>query len=153
MKVLIVEDDEFKLTQLARFVALSLPDARIVERRSYQSGMKEALEGSPDVILLDMNLPNFDITATEGGYETLFFAGRDILLEIKRLLIPSLVIVVTQFDTFGEGPEATTLEELKQRLAEQFPQNYLETIYYHPAQEDWKTKLSDQLKIAAHGKK
>lgn len=84
MKLLIIEDDGFKLDQLAKFAKCELPGAEIAERRSYQSGLKEAVESPASILLLDMSLPNFDITATETGYVTRLFAGRDILNELVR---------------------------------------------------------------------
>jgi DNA-binding NarL/FixJ family response regulator len=143
MKVLIIEDDDFKLKELAKFVEEHITGVHIELRRSYQSGLKAAVEISPELILLDMSLPNFDISRTEAGYGLLFFAGRDILLEIRRFKLSPEVIVVTQFEQFGEGDQLTTLEELRQQLASQFPKNYLATVYYHPAQDDWKNKLRE----------
>lgn len=141
MNILIIEDDEFKLGQVAAFVDEELRDAAVVKRQSFQSGLKEAIEGLPDLILLDMSLPIYDITTTEGGYSMHFFAGRDILREISRHRQHTDVIVVTQFEQFGEGKDRMTIVELKEQLANQFPNNYLATVYYHPAREDWKTQL------------
>ena len=146
MKVLIVEDDEFKLTQLAKFVGELLDGVRIIKKRSQQSGVKAVIETVPDLVLLDMSLPTFDIGPTEAGYSTEFFAGRNILRELCRYKIASKVIVITQFEQFGEGDEATTLDELRKKLEMQFPDNYIATIYYHPSQEDWKIKLEELIK-------
>jgi DNA-binding NarL/FixJ family response regulator len=145
MRVLIVEDDALKLAQLAKFAAEELPAAVILQRHSYQSGLEAVMEELPDIVLLDMTLPNFDISATEAGYSTEFFAGRDILREITRYELSPDVIVVTQFEQFGKSNEITTLDELKKQLASQFPKNYIATVYYHPARDDWKTQLRQLL--------
>lgn len=141
MRILIVEDDEFKLSQLLSFVEAKCLHAAVLAKASYQSGLCAALDWSPDLILLDMNLPNYDTTPTDDGYRTLLFAGREILQELHRLKVRTSVIVVTQFEQFGEGDDVTTLTELSSSLKDQFADSFLGTVYYHPAQEDWKNSL------------
>ncbi len=93
-----------------------------------------------------MNLPNYD--PHESEVESLLFAGRDILHELARLEIRTRIVVVTQFEQFGEGGDVTTLDELSQSLAQEFAGLYNGTIYYHPAQDDWKSGLGDLIERA-----
>jgi DNA-binding NarL/FixJ family response regulator len=141
MRVLIVEDDAFKSRQLMLFVESRIDGAVISTKVSYQGGLSEAVEANPDLIVLDMHLPNFDPVSFDGGYQNMLFAGRDILAELQRLGINTKVIVVTQFEQFGEGDDVTTLHALSERLQKDFPTLYRGTVYYHPAQEDWKSEL------------
>jgi hypothetical protein len=67
------------------------------------------------------------------------------LREIQRRNLPSLVVIVTQFETFGEGEERLTLSQLSEELAKEFPRHYSGTIYYHPAQSDWRASLLTKL--------
>lgn len=146
MRLLIVEDDEFKLTQLEQFVATCFNGCEIISQRSFQSGLRSAIQDAPDVTILDMNLPNYDLSSRESGYMIRPFAGRDILRELRRRQSTSKVIVVTQFDKFGEGDDTTTLNEIRETLREEFPSIYRGTVYYHPAREDWKDELKELLK-------
>jgi DNA-binding NarL/FixJ family response regulator len=141
VQVLIVEDDEFKSTQIASFLRSHYNDLTIITKVSYQSGLEEAVDRTPELILLDMNLPNFDPGAYDAGDQTMLFAGRDILKELMRLRVQTKVIVITQFEQFGVGEEVTTLRELSASLAADFPRNFCGTVYYHPAHEDWKSGL------------
>lgn len=141
MRVLIVEDDEGKARQLEQFMTSTYTGADISTQVSYQSGLSSAVDSPPNLMLLDMNLPNYDPTPFDGGYKTLFFAGRDILRELKRLRITTRAIVVTQFEQFGEGEDITTLDELTTTLENDFPDLFCGTVYYHPSQEDWKRAL------------
>jgi hypothetical protein len=50
---------------------------------------------------------------------------------------------VTQFEIFGEGE--LTLGEVRSGLAEQFPDNYVGTVYYNPAHSDWRGELVSAL--------
>lgn len=146
MKLLIVEDDEFKLSQLIRFFETELQDWEILFQKSFTSAVRALKTVSFDLLILDMTLPVYDINAKEQGYETLFFAGRDVLEELARKKISCPVIVVTQFEQFGEGDETMTLEELSRQLSERFHGLYNATVYYHPSQEDWKVDLQRAMK-------
>ncbi|QDT44618.1 hypothetical protein Pan241w_47310 [Gimesia alba] len=58
----------------------------------------------------------------------------------QPLVIP--VIIVTQYETFGDSDDKKTLEQLKAELKHDFPSVYRDAVYYHPAQSDWKTALT-----------
>lgn len=143
MKILIVEDDPHKSRELMLFVSNVLTVSNIVERQSFQSGLKQAINDSPDLILLDMTMPTFDVSLTDKGGRTRTYAGRDILVELRRRHLTSKVIIVTQFESFGEGHEKKTLNELKAELRSDFPTNYIATVYYHPAATNWKRELEE----------
>jgi DNA-binding NarL/FixJ family response regulator len=145
MRVLIAEDDQSKAKQLGEFVAAEVPEPSIITRASYQSSLDEAVNCPPDVILLDMSMPTFDRSATERGGRYRYFAGREILHEIKRKGVQTKVIVVTQFDRFGEKDNAMSLPQLKKQLAAEFPCQYLGTVFYSPSESDWKGHLAQLL--------
>ncbi|QDT44621.1 hypothetical protein Pan241w_47340 [Gimesia alba] len=90
MLTVIIEDDENKRKQLVNFVKELLPSSEITERRSYQSGLKEILGSTPDLVLLDMSMPTFDVTPKDKGGRTRAYAGRDILEEIDRRLLEGI---------------------------------------------------------------
>jgi len=141
MKLLIIEDDRNKERHLTNLLASELPDADLRARRSYQSGLAEAEDWLPDLIVLDMSMPTYDITPTESGEPSLPFGGEDILREIDRKELTSKVVIVTQYDTFGTKDNLVTLDQLKQRLAANYVRNYAGTVFYHPAQTGWKNEL------------
>jgi DNA-binding NarL/FixJ family response regulator len=150
MKVLLVEDDRNKERQLAEVVQAVLPEATLLDRRSYQSGLKEALLSRPEVILLDMSIPTFDVdpNAGETGGRTRPYGGRDLLKEIARRKLATSVVIVTQYDVFGDGLDLMTLEELKIGLAQQFPHHYVATVFYQTAQSSWREELTAALTLA-----
>jgi hypothetical protein len=151
MKILIVEDDLNKLHQLQQCLSAEYPQADIIQARSYQSGLKTALAVLPSFIVLDMTLPTYDVSTNESGGRPRPFAGREILNEVARKLGHGKVIVVTQFETFGEGPQKKTLPELDTELRKAFPDLYIGAVYYHPAQSDWKTSLRKLAHLAETG--
>jgi len=148
MKLLIVEDNEEKCRQLGAFLRAEYPSLVVEERRSYNSGLAAIRDFTPDVVLLDMSMPTYDRLGGQSGGRTRPYAGRDVLSEVKRLGLRSRAIVVTQFETFGEGSQRRTLDELGSELATEFPDGYLGTVYYHPSRSDWRKKLNRFLRVA-----
>jgi len=88
------------------------------DAHSMQSGLRALLKQTPDLVLLDMNLPTYDITSEESGGRLQAFAGREILRQLARRNIFVPVVVVTQFDYLGEGRNRIALGELDQELSE-----------------------------------
>jgi DNA-binding NarL/FixJ family response regulator len=146
MKVLIIEDDINKIKQLAGFVRTEFSCASVEEKRSYQSGLKAATSTQYDLIILDMTLPTYEIGGPEKGGRTRAFAGREILSQLKRRSVKCKVIVVTQFERFGETDRLMTLNELKKDMRRNFAENYVGTVFYQPAESGWR----EDLKVVLH---
>ncbi|MDX4049131.1 hypothetical protein Q6A75_09360 [Aliarcobacter skirrowii] len=149
MNILLIEDDKDKSKKIENFLKTIL-DANITERRSLKSGLKELVlaGGSYDFILMDMSMPNFDISMDEpegGTHEN--FAGRDLLAQMKLREIDSKVLIITQYDTFGTSYNKLSLDELKKQLKDEFSPIYQDTIYYNSAQEDWKNELKKKIEL------
>lgn len=142
MRILLIEDDTHKATHISDHLHDSLSgDILIKTVRSYQSGLQAVMTEPWDTVLLDMSLPTYDITPTEDGYRFDAFAGRNILFEMKRKNIVCRVIVITQYDTLGEGLDRVTLEELRQQLKDAFPDSYKGAVYYSSSETNWKEAL------------
>jgi CheY-like chemotaxis protein len=144
MKILIIEDDQNKIKQISEYVKTIMPDNKICEKRSYQSGLKEIQNGNYDVVLLDMSMPTFDISPQETGGRPRQFAGKEILMQMKRKKLKTSVIVVTQFERFGEN-NGITLSQLKEELKGIYEGVYVGTVYYNAALNNWKEELKDML--------
>jgi CheY-like chemotaxis protein len=145
MKVLVVDDDLNKIRQLTAFIKSEFPRACVDERKSYQSGLKAALLDNPDVIVLDMTMPTFDVGGKEKGGRERRYAGVQILRQLRRKEIRTAVVIVTQFERFGEGDDLITLDELREQLVQEFEHNYICTICYQAADSQWKDKLREVL--------
>ena len=146
-QILIIEDDADKSKKIQLFLKDNYT-CNITERKSYKSGLKELIKNGEDYdfILMDMSMPNFDISEEEpdgGSHES--FAGRDLLDQMKLRGIESNVFIITQLDTFGESFNKLSLEELKNQMKEEFCPIYRDTIYYNTAQENWKTELKEKI--------
>jgi CheY-like chemotaxis protein len=151
MKILIIEDDENKRQQLELFLHNLLPNCSLAIEKSYNSGLR-AISGDQknDLILLDMTMPTYDIGRDEDGGRPQHYAGRAILRQMKRNGTCVPVIVVTQFDVFGEGQERMTREELDAQLRREHSAVYLGTVYYNAAVDGWKDELRAAVLSIAH---
>jgi CheY-like chemotaxis protein len=145
MKVLIVEDDQNKLRQLVNFIKEKYPNTELSEKRSYQSGLREISNVTYNLLILDMSMPTFEITPKESGGRPRAFAGKEVLSQMTRRHINVPVIIVTQFETFGDGENKKSLEELRNELEELRDPKYKGTIYYSAGQDSWKTELSSYI--------
>jgi CheY-like chemotaxis protein len=147
MKVLIIEDDRNKLKNLEQVLREDGRDIDLESCRSSQSGVEAAVTRQFDLLILDMSLPRFDVGPDEDGYEFDAFAGREILQEIARWERHLKTVVFTQFETFGEGDEITTLAELDSQLRREFDGDYLGAIYYSSSRSDWKKEIEAVLEL------
>jgi len=141
MKLILIEDDQHKAKQILNFIRESYTEASIELKKSYQSGLKELLTQNFDLVLLDMQLPNFDIKPGEDGYKFRKLAGIDILRELTRKKKKCKIVVITQFETFGEGEFYIDLANLKQMLKSEFSSMYIDTIFYSPDNSLWQKEL------------
>lgn len=146
MKILLVEDDLHKAQHIRDHIKNSYGEKITIKTaRSYQTGLHAVMTESYDTILLDMSLPNYDISASEDGYHFDAFAGRNILSEMKRKNIVSNVVIITQYDTLGEGEDRMTLDELREQLSNMFPGLYKGAVYYSSGETNWKDALIAQI--------
>lgn len=151
MNILIVEDDDNKRNQVVGFISSSFDNAKFIIARSLQSGLRSAIEGDIELIILDMTMPTFDISLEEDGGRPQAYAGREILRQMKRRKINIPVIVLTQFDRFGEGKDSLTLAELDAQLKDAHSDYYLGAIYYDVSSERWKDELNLLIKTSIKG--
>ncbi|KJS01331.1 MAG: hypothetical protein VR65_09270 [Desulfobulbaceae bacterium BRH_c16a] len=141
MKILLIEDDQNKIKQLTEHLEKHIDNISIIVRKSYQSGFKEVLTVQYDVILLDMSMPTYEISPIEHGGRPRPFAGKDILRQMQRKSINTPVIIVTQFEKFGDGLNSISLAELSSELNLKYPEIYKATVYYNPSFNNWKKEI------------
>lgn len=143
MNVLIIDDDELKLEQLIEFLSCEFKNFKLSTQKSYHSGLNTILKENENLglILLDMSMPTFDITAYETGGRRRSFAGRDILDQMKWNEINIPVIIVTQFESFEEYGRTITLLQLSYELKKSFSDSFIGHVFFKSSQMNWKENL------------
>jgi CheY-like chemotaxis protein len=146
MRFLLVEDDENKRLRLLNTLQ---PLAQDVDyATSYQGGLKALLQRHYDAVILDMTLPTFDINEEDDGGRPQALGGRELLRQMKRRRMKSPVVVVTQFDQFGERRDALTRQQLDTELRTYHGDIYVGLVFYDSTTEGWKEQLSALLSEA-----
>ena len=152
IKLLIIEDDNNKNKQIISLIEETFPEESIItEAHSFQKGVKELRLNKFDILLLDMTLPSFDIDTNHTGGSIRKFAGIDILSDMKRQNIKLATIIVTQFDSFGEGKYRITNKELREQLTLDFEENFKGIIYYNSSLTTWRSELIKTIIILKGG--
>jgi CheY-like chemotaxis protein len=150
VKVLLVEDDENKRLRLLS--VLQSIGSEVVCAASYQGALRALLLAGYDAIVLDMTLPTFDISEEDDGGRPQALGGQELLRQMKRRRIGSPVIVVTQFDQFGERRDALTRQQLDAELRTHHRDIYAGLVFYDSTTEGWKEQLVVLLSEALAGR-
>lgn len=146
MKCLLVEDDKYKAKNIEDVLNNNF-NIEIVRKISFKTALIESLNPSYDFILLDMSMLTFDITSDEKGGRPRHYAGKEIILKMQYRNIDTPVIVITQFENFGEGNNQMNLKDLIKQLENINYKGYQETIFYNMVGSDWQEKLLSRIKL------
>lgn len=141
MKVLIIDDSDYKIQALQALLKQTGVASEMFLARSFQSGLRAIKETSPDLLLLDMTLPTSERSDGRLEGRTRIYGGREILAEMELDNLRPKVVVVTQFDHFGEPPHSTDLSVLLRQLEELYPNHFLGGVYFSNIDSSWQPKL------------
>lgn len=141
MRLLLVEDEDPKRRHIENFVRSVRPDAEISIARSVRSAIASLLSHPPDLVLLDMSLPTFDIGTNETGGRPQGFGGRELMRNMELEDISCPVIVLTGYDAFNKAGEQVGLEELRQELSADHPGIFVALLQFNSAYGDWQDRL------------
>ncbi|MCX8530875.1 hypothetical protein [Chryseobacterium luquanense] len=144
MKILFIEDHPLKQAQIKKFLQEEFPYFIVEFRNSYISGLKELINNYSDYkcLLLDISMPNYDISSEDSGGDWMPMAGKKILKEMFLRDITTKAIVITMHGSFDDGTKITDLDI---ELNEEFSDNYIGLVYYSQINEEWKIKLKELL--------
>lgn len=151
IKLLIVEDDVNKREQLHRFVSERFSEFILEDAESLIGGIRKLRTTVPDIVLLDMTLPTYDFQDGETGGGMQAFGGEEFLRQCKRFHLVPAVIVVTQFEAFGEASELMGRDELDAELSASFPELYKGMVYYHASLSSWAEELGETIERVLGG--
>lgn len=141
MQILIVEDNENKLSKIRTFFNERYSACDIEEAHSFNSGRRKVFEKNWDLVILDMSLPTYDITHSESGGDKKPIAGKNIIKRMKNRNVIIPTIIITQFETFDD--EKISLDTLNREFQESFQDIWKGTIYY--GNDDWESELTKLL--------
>jgi len=148
MKVLIIDDTDYKIVSLKSLLAACDFVTEIHVARSFQTGTHLLEQCGPDLVLLDMTLPTTELDDGEGDGRTRLYGGKEILAEMKFLGLSAHVIIVTQFDHFGDPPNSVDLKTLMSQLKKAYPEMVIGGVYYSNIDSKWAPRLREMITSA-----
>ena len=153
MTILLVEDEIRKEASITNYLQDILQNSTISIAKSVTSAIICVRQHKYDFIILDMSLPLFDSTDLSHSDNNEFdtFGGNAVLDEIDRLQLPCKVVLITAFDTLGDGENQISLSEVTIKLKEDYPDNYVGSVFYNVSSLTWKQELNRLL--SKEGKK
>lgn len=142
MKVLLIEDEDTKLAPILSFLKSKFPFMVIQIARSVKSGIEALTSEQPELLLLDMSLPTFDISASEPGGRPQGSGGLEIMRYIDMMEMSTPIIVITAYEAFSrKGGRQVDLSLLSEELLEDFPETFKGIVYFNPMFGDWTKDL------------
>ncbi|WP_128842377.1 hypothetical protein [Burkholderia catarinensis] len=146
--LLVVEDDDHKLTSIFGLIHDIFPDANIVAARSVTSAVRACEKGNIDFAIVDMSLPTFDFSVDKaGGGKPQSLGGTEVLRFMEAIECTVPAVVLTQHGEFPNNRGSkVTFQTLAEDLAQEFGDWMLGAIYYSGQAGAWRRELTDLIK-------
>ena len=141
MRILVVEDEDPKARHIRQFLFELVPEAQVEVARSVRAGLDALSEALPDLLILDMSLPTFDIGPTEAGGRPQGFGGLELIRNMELEGIECPTIVLTGYEAFAKSGGQVTLDGLSAELREEHPTIFRGIFHFNSAYGDWQAKL------------
>lgn len=141
MRLLIVEDEAPKREHIIAFIGRENLDFELEIAKSVRSAIESLRKSIPDLILLDMSLPTYDVGANEPGGRPQGFGGIEIMRYMDRLGMVVPIIVVTAYEAFNKGGKDVDLRSLAEELKSEHPETFRGIVYFNSMFEEWSREL------------
>lgn len=141
MKILLVEDEDPKRRHIEAFLQEHFSNPEIRLAKSVRSALEELEISIPDLLILDMSLPTFDIGAGETGGRPQGFGGRELMRNIELEGINCRCVILTGYEAFSKAGGQVGLDALNSELNDEHPDNFLGMLHYNSAYGDWRERL------------
>lgn len=140
MKILIVEDDQYKMRDIHNFVKKLYPKAVVDSAADYADALIKAYDIKYDFLVLDMNIPKYNRSDNDKSIVEL--GGEMIVRELISEDILIKFCIVTQYETLA----GQSIEDIDLRIADFCPELYCGYVAYAGNDESWKDNFEMILK-------
>jgi len=138
MKILLVEDDEFKATDITKVLNESIVGAEIQRAMSVTSALRAINSDRFSLVILDMSLPTFELTGPGGGGSPQAQGGLEVLRLAKRLSNFSPFIIVTQYPDIEIDGVDVSLDSASKALRSRFGIDVRMCLLYEFDDDAWR---------------
>lgn len=147
MEILIVEDDSYKYSKLAKLLLELYPKANLIHKDSVRGAVLYIRERTPDLLILDMSLPSHSLVAGQGSPVSMPAGGIEIIMEIKMIGKTNVpIIVVTQYPDLEIEDEYYPIDESGSVIADFYGIRSISVIHYDNDSEIWIDKFKESLR-------
>jgi CheY-like chemotaxis protein len=152
MKILLIEDDEFKATDVAKVLADTLPEANVERATSVTSALRAINGERYSLVILDMSLPTFELSGPGGGGSPQGQGGLEVLRLARRLSNISPFLILTQYPDIEIDGRDVPLAAASKALRGQFRIDVKMCLLYEFDGDAWREPLRDCLNSIADTK-
>lgn len=149
MKLILIEDDDFKKKKIQNFIHENFDDTEISTAGAVTSGIELIKNNLDDeLILLDMSLPTYDnIQDTDAGRPQ-GFGGIEILRYMEFIEDNRKVIIITQFDNFTIDGVNISVHDIERKLSTEFNESFIGLVQFNVVSDSWKPNLLEKINEA-----
>lgn len=140
-KILIIEDDSFKLNSLKSFLSGCLESIRIYESTNLYDAMKIVNDMVFDLILIDMSIPSHPLESGGGTPKSLPVGGMQVIFELKALDRMDNCIIITQYPDIEICGNYYSVSDAENYIYKFFEYSVLKCIQYSEESNLWKIEL------------
>lgn len=141
MRILLVEDEEPKQRHIENFLHRTLKAPTITLARSVRGALASLKQEIPDVVILDMSLPTFEIGGEEAGGRPQGFGGIEVIRNMDLDDIVAPVVFLTGYEAFTKAGGQLSLDVLAEEIRDDHPELFHGIIHFNSAYGDWQARL------------
>jgi CheY-like chemotaxis protein len=147
LDVLLIEDEDPKQRHILAFLQENDPPVTVRLARSVNAALDALEVAIPDLMLLDMSLPTFDVSEGERGGRPQGFGGLEIVRTMSMSGWRCSTLIVTGYEAFpSDSGEQVQLAVLESELAAVLGQQFLGVLHFNSALDEWKTELQSTIR-------
>lgn len=143
MRILLIEDEVPKQEHILAALKEIRPSASVNVARSVRSAIEAIVAEPPDLLLLDMSLPTFDVGPKESGGRPQNFGGAEVLRYMDLYERPLPTVIITAYEAFSKGGRPVDHGSLHSQLTQDHPASYRGLIYYNSLFSEWRRELAN----------
>ncbi|MCK1342737.1 CheY-like chemotaxis protein [Bradyrhizobium sp. GM2.2] len=143
MRILLIEDEVPKQEHILAALKEIRPSASVNVARSVRSAIEAIVAEPPDLLLLDMSLPTFDVGPKESGGRPQNFGGAEVLRYMDLYERPLPTVIITAYEAFSKGGRPVDHGSLHSQLTQDHPVSYRGLIYYNSLFSEWRRELAN----------
>jgi CheY-like chemotaxis protein len=147
-RVLIVEDIETKRLSIQQLIESLLVPVEVRCAASVKSAIRLLEEESYSLVLLDMSLPTFDLTTSEGGGTPRTRGGMELFAHLDGAGLEVPVIVVSAYGALEERGSMISMDEISARLRRDYPELFQGSVLFDSVYTVWADQLTPLIRKA-----